>query len=167
MLFAKVCLALALLMGAEGYSAGAPESACKDMIPRHPVEAQKRPAPYTITTSTKVVKAGTPMQVTISGKTASDTIRGIMLQARSGEDKPVGVFTVSPSDPLARLMKCDNKGDTITHKKHDAKDDKQTVTFTWTPPADFNDVVKFRATIALNGAVFWVGVESAPVKVTA
>ncbi|XP_045515486.1 putative defense protein Hdd11 isoform X1 [Pieris brassicae] len=167
MIFAKVCLALALLIGADAYSSGAPESACKDMIPRHPVEAQTRPAPYKITTSTKVVKAGTPMEVTLSGNSPSDTIRGIMLQARGSDDKPVGTFTVSPNNPLARLMKCDNKDDTITHKKHDAKEDKQTATFTWTPPATLNDVVKFRATIALNGAVFWVGVESAPVKVSA
>ncbi|XP_045511450.1 putative defense protein Hdd11 [Colias croceus] len=167
MMVTYICLAFALVMGANAYSAGAPESACQDMIPRHPVDPQKRPAPYTITTSTKVVKAGTPMQITISGKSASDTIRGIMLQARTSNDKPVGTFTVDANDSLARVMKCDNDGDTITHKKHDAKDDKQTVTFTWTPPKTLNDVVKFRATIALNGAVFWVGLESAPVKVAA
>ncbi|CAH0726522.1 unnamed protein product, partial [Brenthis ino] len=167
MMFSYFLTVLAVVAYTEGYSSGAPESACQDMIPRHPVEPQKRPAPYIITTSTKEVKAGTPMEVTIAGKSSADTIRGLMLQARTGDkgDKIVGLFTVAPNDPLARTLKCSANGDTVTHKKHDPKEDKQSVTFTWTPPADLNDIIKFRATIALNGAVFWVGVESAPVKV--
>ncbi|XP_047544731.1 putative defense protein Hdd11 [Vanessa atalanta] len=165
MWFPYFAMILVVVAYAEGYSVGAPESACKDMIPRHPVPPQKKASPYIITTSTKEVKAGTPMQVTISGKTANDTIRGIMLQARAG-DKIVGTFKVDPNHPLAQTMNCGVDGDTVTHKKHEHKDDQQTVTFTWTPPADFNDIIKFRATIALNGAVFWVGEESAPIKVT-
>ncbi|XP_045769699.1 putative defense protein Hdd11-like [Maniola jurtina] len=165
MWFAYFASILALVALAQGYGDGAPPSACKDMIPRHPVPPQSTPAPYTITPSTKVVKAGTPMEVTISGNSAADTIRGIMLQARAGA-KIVGTFKVDPDDRLARLMKCDVQGDTITHKRHDPKDDKQTVSFTWTPPADLNDNIKFRATIAYTGEVFWVGLESAPVKVT-
>lgn len=45
---------LALVAYCEAYGDGAPESACKDMIPRHPVDPQKDPAPYFITTDTKV-----------------------------------------------------------------------------------------------------------------
>ncbi|XP_050675501.1 putative defense protein Hdd11 [Leptidea sinapis] len=164
-MFKYLCVALALALGAEAYSSGAPESACKDMIPRHPVDAQKSPAPYVVTTSSKVVKAGEQIQVTVTGKSPSDTVRGLMMQARAG-DKPVGTFTIDSTNKLVRLMKCDNNGDTVTHKKHDATDDKQSVTLTWTAPKNFNEIVKFRATIALNGAVFWVGVESAPVKIT-
>ncbi|XP_028179339.1 putative defense protein Hdd11 [Ostrinia nubilalis] len=155
---------VALVACAQGYSSGAPESACEDMIPRHPVPPQKSKAPYTITTNTKVVKAGSPLEVVISGKGASDTIRGLLLQARVG-DKPVGTFTIPPNEPF-QLLNCGTAGNSVTHTKHDAKLDKQTVSFTWTPPADLNDEIKFRATIALNGAVFWVGVESAPIKVT-
>ncbi|KAL0848994.1 hypothetical protein ABMA28_013376 [Loxostege sticticalis] len=155
---------LALVAYAQAYSSGAPEGSCDDMIPRHPVDPQKSKAPYTITTSTKVVKAGTPMEVVISGKDASNTIRGLLLQARQG-DKPVGTFAVQPNDYF-QLINCGTPGNAVTHKKHDDKQDKQTVAFTWTPPAGLNDDVKFRATIAYNGAVFWVGVESAPVKVT-
>ncbi|XP_072936368.1 putative defense protein Hdd11 [Epargyreus clarus] len=161
----KFAVVVAMAVAAvQGYGDGAPESACQDMIPRHPVSPQKSPAPYIITTSTKVVKAGTPMEVVISGKSSADTIRGLMLQARAG-DKPVGTFQISPNDPF-KLLKCSAAGDTVTHKRHDPKDDKQSVTFTWTPPANLNEEVKFRATIAYNGAVFWVGVESAPIKVT-
>lgn len=52
--FTYVAVAIAVLAYADGYSVGAPESACKDMIPRHPVPPQKTAPPYKITTSTKV-----------------------------------------------------------------------------------------------------------------
>ncbi|KAG6459360.1 putative defense protein Hdd11-like [Manduca sexta] len=148
------------------YGSGAPQSACQDMIPRHPVGPQNTSAPYIITTSTKVVKAGTPMQVTISGKKPENTMRGILLQARQG-DKIVGKFTLDDNDSFAQLLDCGEPGNAITHKRHPPEFDKQTVTFTWTPPADLNDNIRFRATIAYSGAVFWLGVESPVVKVVA
>ncbi|XP_052757876.1 putative defense protein Hdd11 [Galleria mellonella] len=165
MWFTYVVVAVAMVAYADGYSSGAPSSACLDMIPRHPVSAQTSPPPYIITTSTKTVKAGTPMEVVISGKQPNNTIRGLLLQARQGNNI-VGTFTVAPNDPFAQLLDCGSPGNAVTHKKHDESLDKQTVAFKWTPPADLNDEIKFRATIAYNGAVFWVGVESAPVKVT-
>ncbi|PZC83325.1 putative defense protein Hdd11 [Helicoverpa armigera] len=160
-----VVLAVSLVAAANAYSTGAPESVCQDMVPKHPVPAQSSPSPYTITTSTKTVKAGAPMEVVISGKAPSNTIRGLLLQARQG-DKIVGKFTLKPNDPFAQLLNCGEPGNAVTHKKHNEKFDKQTVAFTWTPPAGFSGEIKFRATIALNGAVFWVGVESAPVQVS-
>ncbi|XP_068621395.1 putative defense protein Hdd11 [Battus philenor] len=163
--FTFVAVAVMAIAFVDGYSVGAPESACKDMIPRHPVPAQKTSPPYTITPSTKVVRAGTPLEVTISGNKPTDTMRGLLLQARKGEDI-VGTFTVDPNDSFAQLLNCGSPGNAITHKKHDSQLDKQKVTFTWTPSEDLNGEIKFRATIALNGAVFWVGVESAPVTIT-
>lgn len=32
----------------------------------------------------------------------------------------------------------------VTHKKHDAAEDKRSMVFTWTPPAGLNDDIKFR-----------------------
>lgn len=52
--FTSVVVALAVAACTNAYSTGAPESACKDMIPRHPVPPQSSSPPYTITTSTKV-----------------------------------------------------------------------------------------------------------------
>lgn len=49
-----VVLAVSLVAGTNAFSSGAPESACVDMVPKHPVPAQTTPPPYTITTSTKV-----------------------------------------------------------------------------------------------------------------
>ncbi|XP_013134056.1 PREDICTED: putative defense protein Hdd11 [Papilio polytes] len=163
--FTYVAVAIAVLAYADGYSVGAPESACKDMIPRHPVPPQKTAPPYKITTSTKAVRAGTPIEVTIAGNNAKDTMRGILLQARKGDDI-VGTFTLDPNDSFAQLLNCGAPGNAITHKKHDGNLDKQTATFTWTPSEDLDGEIKFRATIAYNGAVFWVGVESAPVTIT-
>ncbi|XP_053607052.1 putative defense protein Hdd11 [Plodia interpunctella] len=154
----------ALVAVADAYSAGAPTGACKDMIPRHPLSPQTKPAPYIITPSTTTVKAGSPMELTISGKSPSDKIRGLLLQARSGEDI-VGSFKVEPNDPVVQLLNCGKPDNAVTHKKHDESQDKQHLKLTWTPPSDLKGEIKFRATIALNGAVFWVGVESAPVKV--
>ncbi|XP_050675502.1 putative defense protein Hdd11-like [Leptidea sinapis] len=165
MMFKYICIALALALGSEAYPWGAPTSACKDMIPRHNTEPQEMPAPYVVTTSSKVVKAGEQIQVTVSGMSPSDTVKGLMMQARAGE-KPVGTFNIEDSNPVVQLMKCENDGDTVTHKRHDAEEDKQSITLTWTAPEDFDDVVKFRATIVLTVSKFWVGVESAAVKVT-
>ncbi|GBP38061.1 Putative defense protein Hdd11-like [Eumeta japonica] len=89
-----------------GYGSGAPPEACVDMIPQHPVPPQTTPPPYTITTSTKVVKAGTPMEVVITGKTPSDTMRGLLLQARLGNE-PVGSFKIpSAASDFAQLLNC-------------------------------------------------------------
>lgn len=50
-----LCLAVAVAAaGVQGYSGGAPDSVCEDMVPKHPVAPQKSAAPYTITTSAKV-----------------------------------------------------------------------------------------------------------------
>ncbi|XP_049869367.1 putative defense protein Hdd11 [Pectinophora gossypiella] len=160
-----VVVALAMAVCAEAYSSGAPESACVDMIPRHPVSPQQTPAPYIITTSAKTVKSGNPIEVVISGKEESNTIGGLLLQARQG-NKPVGTFTVLPNDPFAKPLNCGSPGNAVTHKKHELSAEKQTLKFLWTAPKDFDDEIKFRATVAHNGAVFWVGLESAPVKVT-
>ncbi|KAJ8726206.1 hypothetical protein PYW07_000904 [Mythimna separata] len=171
MLASYVVLAVALVAAANAYSTGAPESVCNDMIPKHPVPKQTSPPPYTIETSTKTVKAGTPMEVVVSGNTPANKIRGLLVEARNVKPKvPIvpeilGTWTLAPNEKVAQLLNCGAPGNAVTHKKHDEKDDSQTLTFTWTPPAGFTGEVKIRATIALNGAVFWVGVESAPIKV--
>lgn len=60
------------------------------------------------------MKAGTPMEVVITGKSGKDQIRGLLLQARQG-DKPVGKFTLAPNDPFAQILNCGEPGvSTIT-----------------------------------------------------
>lgn len=54
MWFTYAIVAVSVVAYADAFSKGAPDSACKDMIPQHHVPPQKIAAPYTITTSTKV-----------------------------------------------------------------------------------------------------------------
>ncbi|XP_045458716.1 putative defense protein Hdd11 [Melitaea cinxia] len=164
MWFPYIATILAVVTCAHGFSSGAPQSVCQHMTPGHPVSPQESQSPYVITTSTKEVKAGHSMTVTISGKTANDTIRGLMVQARVGNNI-VGTFDVDPNDPLITSLKCTADGDTVTHKSHDYSYDRQTVILKWNAPADLNDVIVFRVTIVFNISVFWVGIESAPVKI--
>lgn len=52
----------------------------------------------------------------------------------------------------------------VTHRKIDGTGPKK-VSFKWTAPQDLKGVVTFRATVAQNGGVFWVGQESTPLTV--
>ncbi|KAH9640923.1 hypothetical protein HF086_015618 [Spodoptera exigua] len=109
MLASYVVLAVSLVVAANAYSTGAPESVCGDMVPKHPVPPQSTPPPYKITTSTQTAKAGTPLEIVISGNGPANKIRGLLAQARAG-DKPIGKFTLKPSDPFAQLLNCGEPG---------------------------------------------------------
>jgi len=90
------------------YSAGAPDSECSSMTPRHHVDPQAAgTAPYEIILSKKNAKAGETIQVTIKGKSASDNFKGLLVQARVGET-PIGTFDASPSSQHIQLLDCGN-----------------------------------------------------------
>lgn len=89
------------------FSAGAPEGACGDMIPKHHTDAQSSAAPYTITLSKNRIRAGETIEVTISGKSAADTIKGLLVQARVGSTA-VGTFDVTSSSNSLQLLDCGN-----------------------------------------------------------
>lgn len=60
---------------------GAPSTACSEMMPKHPpFTAQTSTSPYTLTVSKKSIRAGDSVEVTIKGKTATDTIKGLFVQ---------------------------------------------------------------------------------------
>lgn len=53
------------------------------------------------------------MEVVISGTDSSNTIAGLLLQARKG-DKPVGTFIITPpNDEIAQLLNCGTPGVSI------------------------------------------------------
>nr|WDQ26754.1 venom peptide [Acharia stimulea] len=164
-MFKYMLLALSVAVYVECYSIGAPNSACVDMTPGHGVPARSDNAPYTVTTSSKIVKAGTPVEVVIAAKDSSKPMKGILLQARHG-DEPIGTFTVPADDIFAQTLNCGSPANAVTHKKHEAKDDQLTVSYLWTPPADFTGDIKFLATIVHNFDNFWVKVPSPTVKIT-
>jgi hypothetical protein len=103
----KVFVLVALLPLALAYSGGAPDSECTTMTPRHHVDPQKTPFPYNIVLSKTQLKAGETIKVTIQGKTAEDTIKGLIVQARVG-DTPVGSFDTTPSSQYIQLLNCGN-----------------------------------------------------------
>lgn len=91
----------AVVATAWGYSAGAPESVCDDMIPKHPVLPQKSPLPYTISVSKKEAKAGEIVDITIGGK----PFKGFLVQVRNGKNA-VGSFQIPDSDKYAKVINC-------------------------------------------------------------
>lgn len=95
------------LPSAYSFSAGAPESACGDMIPQHHVEPQSSEAPYKfILANGSQYQAGQSVNLKIEGNSAGDTIKGFMLQARIG-DKPVGKFDIpAKSKKYVQLLSC-------------------------------------------------------------
>jgi hypothetical protein len=103
----------AIVATAWGYSAGAPESVCDDMTPKHPVEPQKSPLPYTISVSKKEAKGGEVVDITIGGK----TFKGFLVQVRNG-DKAVGSFQIPDTDKYSKPINCHGtNGVSIDRKK--------------------------------------------------
>ncbi|CAO1306262.1 unnamed protein product [Diamesa serratosioi] len=140
------------------YSAGAPAGSCGDMIPQHHTDPQSSAAPYTIALSKNRIRAGETIEVTISGKGATDLIKGLLVQARVGST-PIGTFDVSSSSNILQLLDCGNsKGSAVTHKK--LTEGVKSVKFNWTAPSGLKEKVHFRYTVVLNGGVFWVGEKS-------
>lgn len=79
------------------------------MTPRHHVEPQKSAFPYNIVLSKKQIRAGETVTVTIKGKSADDTFKGFLAQARIGSSPtPIGTFDASPSSQHAQLKNCGN-----------------------------------------------------------
>lgn len=92
------------------FSAGAPESACDDMIPQHHVDPQVSEAPYKLHLSTNQLRANEngSVNIKIQGNEAGNTIKGFMLQARVGNET-VGKFAVK-SKKHAQLLNCNGQG---------------------------------------------------------
>lgn len=101
-----VLFAVGIPIMVQGYSSGAPASECTSMTPRHHVDAQKKgSAPYSITLDKKKIRAGETVGITIKGKSASDNMKGLLIQARVGET-PIGYFDVSPTSESLQLLDC-------------------------------------------------------------
>lgn len=115
-MFCRVFVSIALICAIPStysYSAGgdALSPACDDMTPQHHVEPSLSPVPYKLNLSTNKLRAGKdePVTLKIQGKSAGDTIKGFMIQARIGK-KPVGKFIVK-SKKHAQLLSCSGGSD--------------------------------------------------------
>jgi hypothetical protein len=96
-----VFLLIAIPAHITAFKTGAPETACDSMIPDHHSTPQSAPSPYTITPSKSKVKAGEPVEVTISGSD-STKFKGYLIQARVGKT-PIGRFLKGPE---INLLNC-------------------------------------------------------------
>ncbi|XP_062545744.1 putative defense protein Hdd11-like [Armigeres subalbatus] len=162
--YACVFLTVALCATpALSFSAGAPNTACGDMIPQHHTDPQKSAAPYKILLDKKQIKSGEGVTITVQGNTPKDTIKGLLCQARVGETA-VGSFDVPPNNNYIQSLDCGNsKKSAVTHKKITTA--PNSISFNWVAPRGLSENVKMTCTIALNGGVFWVKEQAAELKV--
>jgi hypothetical protein len=147
----------AIVATAWGYSAGAPESVCDDMTPKHPVEPQKSPLPYTISVSKKEAKGGEIVDITIGGK----TFKGFLVQVRNG-DKAVGSFQIPDTDKYSKPINCHGtNGSGATHKNAVEKKD---LVLKWKAPEASGNYQVY-VTVAEDGGTFWAGQPTQKIKI--
>jgi hypothetical protein len=94
----RVFLLIAIPAHIIAFKTGAPEAACDSMIPDHGYTPQSAASPYTITPNKFKVRAGEPVEVTISGSD-STKFKGFLIQARVG-NTPIGKFLKEPQNKL-------------------------------------------------------------------
>lgn len=159
-MFVYLLIALAAFAApALGNANGAPNVACDDMIPQHGVNPQSSIAPYKIIVSKNEGKSSDVIVVTIQGNTASDTIKGFLLQGRVGKT-PTGSFAPEGHSHFLNCGSADvsiiltiyililNKltmklfQSTVTHTPF--TDKPNSLSFSWIAPLNFSGKVVFR-----------------------
>merc|ERR1712038_324393 len=121
----------------EGYSSGAPDTACGDMFPAgHNTPAQTSKSPYILDMKIEMNKDGTTEKVKVEIKRQSPqqygtAEKGFFLQMRDARtNKPVGVWE---ENEIAKGVACNGMaGSALTHKNSDDK--KGSLVFTWKMP---------------------------------
>uniref|UniRef100_A0A8D9BR75 Defense protein Hdd11-like n=1 Tax=Cacopsylla melanoneura TaxID=428564 RepID=A0A8D9BR75_9HEMI len=157
--FFLLTLAAVAISTVSAFSNGAPEGVCADMVPKHPDPAQESESPYKIVLKKKSVSPGGSLSLVISSPPGL-SFKGFFVQARVG-DTPVGTFTKNPKS--FKVINClGGSQNAVTHI--DAKP-KSRITLTWIAPKDLSESVTFYATVAKNGAEYWVGQQSEAVTV--
>ena len=107
MKFFVALLALGIPLMVQGYSSGAPAGQCGDMTPKHGVDGQRGQMPYDIILSKKSIRSGDTVDVTIKGRKNDDLFKGLMVEARVGNE-PIGKFDVSQSRQYIQTLDCGN-----------------------------------------------------------
>lgn len=102
MLKLQIFAILAVASSTYAYSGGAPESACADMTPQHPVDPQTSKIPYEIEISKNKISPGDTVEITIGKDKA---FKGFLLQVRKG-DKSAGQFVIADDDRLSKSLGC-------------------------------------------------------------
>ncbi|KAK2901112.1 hypothetical protein Q8A67_009227 [Cirrhinus molitorella] len=139
------------------FSNGVVTQACSSMTPSHRSNAPSMLVPpYTVTTDVSNYTEGQMITVTLQANATA--FRGFLLQARN-QNGPVGTFTVMGND--SQLLTCTTEGSTVSHT---SSVNKSTIVAQWKAPNTNNADIQFRATFVQNFSLYWVGVESVPVR---
>lgn len=170
------CLFAILLAYVSAYPEGAPAGQCVEMTPGHnanqadnsgdPIPAQTEDFPFNIITNVNCYNAGSTVHVRIVRKDTCPPygIEGIFVQARTGVDNANahGTFTAD-ADQMLKTVDCNLEDGTVATANAITHSEKievaNSVTFTWTAPADAADgspMLYFVATVVSEFDEFWV-----------
>jgi len=140
------------------YKTGAPQMACKALEPKHKNwVGQPTPSPFKI--EAKKMKDLVGVSIKITDKTVAEKFKGFLLVARDASHKNVGEWEKTDK---AKLLKCDNENDSITHESNE---EKETINLKWKIPSGFTGTVCFKGAVVKNGSTFWTGLNSNPVEI--
>lgn len=141
---------------------GAPRSACASMAPIHMLfGAQDVEAPFSLLVSSPQANAGSFVTVTLQADGDSD-FRGYMIQARSGAET-TGLGSWDTEGSQGKTLDC--PGGTANAVTHASRMRRRSETFLWTPPADFQGQVTFKATVVVGFRTYYTDLLSTPVTV--
>ncbi|XP_067309207.1 putative defense protein 3 [Pseudorasbora parva] len=140
------------------YRNGQVTEECDSMTPGHvPNNASTLEPPYTVTSNASSYTDGQVITVTLQANATG--FKGFLLQARD-ENGPVGTFTIMDIDN-SQLLTCGTEGSAVSHT---SDVEKSTIVAQWKAPYSNNRDIRFRATFVQNFSLFWVGVQSDPVR---
>ncbi|KAJ8409509.1 hypothetical protein AAFF_G00229100 [Aldrovandia affinis] len=149
---------------AAAFSNGLVAASCESMLPGHSTfMPQNSASPYTVSTSMSYYKPGDSVTVTLEAAGNSSAFLGFMLQARViGGRVPVGCFT-SINSSLYQGLDCNNSPNSSV--SHQSAIEKTQLQVTWEAPLNVapGDIM-FCGTFVKNYQLFWVAVNSPPVK---
>ncbi|XP_066965921.1 putative ferric-chelate reductase 1 homolog isoform X2 [Macrobrachium rosenbergii] len=148
--------------GVLGYSRGAPDTACGDLMPGHGLVTQGTPSPYTIAPGAASVEGGKRMLVTLHTRDDERGFMGFLVQARNPDDESqiVGTFFTTDHSYLTCGKGFNNA---VTHSSSTAK---PKVLLEWEAPSDYSGDVVFKGTFVKTYDTYWVGVTSEKVTIT-
>lgn len=160
-------MGVSLLLGlVHSLPEGAPTSICESLLPsHHGIRANASPSPFSLVPSTTAVQPSQSLLLQIRATPAELQFGGFMVHAivPGRADQVIGRFVFSaPSDSI-KLIQCGAQDSTATHTSPQPK--ASGMTLQWQAPSDFTGDVVFKGTVAQDFGTFWVGIESAPVRV--
>ncbi|OQR79265.1 putative ferric-chelate reductase 1-like [Tropilaelaps mercedesae] len=145
-----VCMALTGSVWS--FKNGAPGGVCLSGMPKHKVDPQPLTTnPYKV----DVQKDGVNYALTISGA----NFKGFLVTARKVGDDSIVPGTFFSESANVKTVDCKDVGQAsgVTHADASVK---KSVRVAFTPPAGFEDLLYFTATVAKTGHEFWVGIKT-------